>query len=238
MKIGKGDIKAQRQRRRERYRGCRVCGLRDQQCTECDRGKELVELHGETNLALFVDGSFVDARDGGLGHGGAGLVLVLVNEIIASRACGFRAQGSTDAELHAIIRAGRWVPGVPIYTDARDLPEKIMRGNPRIVVRYLPSEKRGAAHALAHRLSVEGRCRDAPETIPAVGIEFAAARDTRTKAERRRMGAELLLDHAGTTPDFDGDFFALAERLGWTSGRRWRDNPAIRIASQLWEETK
>jgi len=238
MKIGKGDIRGQRQRRRDRYRGCRVCGLRDRQCTECDLGKELVKLHGSVNLALFVDGSFVGSRDGDLGHGGAGLVLVLVNEIVASRACGFRAEGSADAELHAVIRAWRWAPSVPIYTDARDLPEKVARSNPHIVVSYLPFEKRGAAHALAHRLSVEGRCREAPETTPLVGIEFAAARDTRTKAERRLMGADLLLDQAGNTPDFDGDFFALAERLGWTSGRRWRDNPAIRIASQRWEETK
>lgn len=238
MKVGKGDIRGQRQRRRERYRGCRVCGVRDQQCTDCDLGAELVKIYGCENLTLFVDGSFVASRDGELGHGGAGLVLVHVNEVIASRACGFRAQGSTYAELHAIIRAGRWAPGVVIYTDARDLPEKAARSNPNITVRYLPFEKRGAAHALAHRLSVEGRCREAPETIPAVGIEFAAARVTRSKAQRRRMGAELLLDQAGSTPNFDGDFFALAERLGWTAGRRWRDNPAIRIASQLWEETK
>lgn len=238
MKIGRGDIRSQRQRRRDRYRGCRVCGLRGQQCTDCDLGKRLVQIHGSTNLSLFVDGSFVDARDGGLGHGGAGLVLVHESLIIASRACGFRAEGSADAELHAVIRGGRWAPGVAIYTDARDLPEKIARFNPRIVVGYLPFEMRGAAHALAHRLSVEGRCREAPETTPSVGIEFAAARDTRSKGERRRMGAELLLDHAGKDPAFDGDFFALAERLGWTSGRRWRENPAIRIAAQRWEAMK
>jgi hypothetical protein len=48
------------------------------------------------------------------------------------------------------------------------------------------------------------------------------------------MGAGLLLEHARKDPSFDGDFTALAERLGWTSGRLWQQNPAIRIATERW----
>jgi hypothetical protein len=236
MKIDKGDLRGQRQRRRDRYRGCHVCGVRGAQCAECDLGAHLVAIHGYASLALVVDGSFVDSKYDGLGHGGAGLVLVISarGEIVASRACGFRASSSSDAEFHAVIRAARWAPGVAIYTDSKDLPAKMIRVNPDLAVHYLHPNARADAYALAHRLSVEGRCREAPETTPAVGLEFAAGRSQRTKGERRRMGAELLLDHARRDPSFDGDFTALAERLGWTSGRRWQDNPAIRIATERW----
>ena len=280
MKIGKGDLRTQRQRRRDRYRGCPVCGVRGTQCTECRLGVQIVAVHGYANLALVVDGSFVAAGPNGreaprvhrpryaklkdqiallhpdweaerveaaliealtgsppqdgLGYGGAGLVLVRGDEILASRACGFRASSSSDAEFHAVIRAARWAPGVAIYTDARDLPIKMTRVNPDLAVHYLDPRERADAYALAHRLSVEGRCREAPETIPSVGIAFAAERTQRSKAERKRMGAELLLEHARRDPSFDGDFTALAERLGWTSGHHWQDNPAIRIASDRW----
>lgn len=235
-KIGKGDVRSQRQRRRDRYRGCPVCGVRGQPCAECARGAEIVAIYGYANLALVVDGSFVEARDGDLGHGGAGLVLVGGDEILASRACGFRAKGSSDAEFHAVIRAGRWAPGVAIYTDARDLPAKMVRVNPALSVHYLDPNRRREAYVLAHRLSVEGRCREAPHTTPAVGVDFAAGRPARSKGERRRMGADLLLEHARRDPSFDGDFTALAQRLGWTSGRRWQDNPSIRIAADRWNE--
>jgi hypothetical protein len=236
MRNGKGDLRGQQQRRRDRYRGCSVCGVRGVQCTECRRGAELVAIHGYANLSLVVDGSFVEASTDDLGHGGAGLVLVLVgnDEILASRACGFRASSSSDAEFHAVIRAGRWAPGVPIYTDARDLPAKMIRVNPNLAVHYLDPNARKAAYGLAHRLSVEGRCREAPETIPAVGVAFAADRSNLTKAQRKARGVELLLGHARSDPAFDGDFTALAERLGWTSGRMWQQNPVIRIAAKRW----
>jgi len=237
MKAGKGDIRSQHQRRRDRYRGCRVCGVRGEHCTECDLGAQIVAIQGYASLALVVDGSFVESRHDDLGHGGAGLVLVCREKILASRACGFRASSSSDAEFHAVIRASRWAPGVAIYTDAQDLPNKILRGSPGLVVSYLPPHERGEAHQIAHRLSVEGRCREAPETIPALGIEFAGARGTLTKSQRLKKGAELLLEHARKDPAFDGDFTALAERLGWTSGRLWRNNPAIRIASDRWRTT-
>jgi hypothetical protein len=235
MQIGKGDVRSQRQRHRDRYRGCRVCGVRDVHCAECGLGAQIVAVHGYARLSLVVDGSYVESPRGeDLGHGGAGLVLTYGDEILASRACGFRAESSSDAEYHAVIRAARWARGVAIYTDARDLPDKMIRVNPALDVHYLDPNDRSGAYALAYRLSVEGRCREAPETTPAVGIAFAAGRPQRTKSERRRMGAELLLEHARRDPGFDGDFTALAERLGWTSGRRWQDNPAIRIAADRW----
>jgi hypothetical protein len=235
MQVGKGDIPGQRRRRRDRYRGCRVCGLRHVQCTECRLCAQLVAIHGYAHLSLVVDGSFVESPGGdNLGHGGAGLVLVRGEEILASRACGFRVLSSSEAEFHAVIRAARWAPGVAIYTDARDLPATIVGVNPRLAVHYLGPNDRAAAYELAHRLSVEGRCRDAPETISAAGVEFAASRPTLSKAERRRAGAALLLEHAARDPGFDGDFFALAERLGWNSSGRWRENPSIQIAAQRW----
>jgi hypothetical protein len=243
VRVGKGDISSQRARRRGRYRGCPVCGLRGSQCTECALGAKLVALHGLTDLALVADGSFVASPqvDGSStiplqdsGHGGAGLVLLRGKEVLASRACGFSATSSSDAELHAVIRAARWAPGVPIYTDARELPAKMTLVNPALVVHYLAPGRRGLAYALAHRLSIEGRCRVAPQTTPRLGVEFAAERPQHSKAGRRRIAAELLLERALRDPNFSGDFSALAAQLGWTSGPRWQDNPAIRIASQLW----
>lgn len=242
MQVGKGDVSSQRKRRRARYRGCRVCGLRGAQCTECGLGQQFVSIHGCASLSLVVDGSFVESPHYDLGHGGAGLVLIRGEMILASRACGFRASSSSDAEFHAVIRASRWVRGVAIYTDDRDLPVKMARISPKLTVHYLdPNVRRQArseAYALAHRLSVEGRCREAPETIPPGGLAFAAARAQFTKAERKAKGVDLLLEAAGRDPRFDGDFTALAERLGWASGRLWRQNPAIRIATTRWLELR
>jgi hypothetical protein len=241
--MSKGDIKGQRQRRRERYRGCRVCGVRGEPCTECDRAAPLVAQHDRADLSIIVDGSFVESTDGeALGHGGAGLVLVSGGQILASRSCGFRVESSSDAEFHAVIRAGRWVRGVAIYTDARDLPAKIARFNPQLVVHYLDPSRRSEAYVLAHRLSVEGRCRDAPHTLSPAGIEFVAHRLSLTKNQHRmqalRRGVALLLEHAKNDPAFDGNFAAIAERLGWTSGQHWRNNPAIKIAVARWSGSK
>jgi len=251
MRLGKGDIRSQRARRRRRYRGCPVCGIRGVQCVECGHGAELVALHGPAELTLTVDGSFVPflqdvdgpsrdnsdhcLRDNG-GHGGAGLVLARGAEILATRACGFHASSSSDAEYQAVIRGARWAPDVPIYTDARELPSKMVLVNPGLNVRYLGPGKRHAPYMLAHRLSIEGRCRGAPMTTPRLGVEFAAERPKRSKAERRQMAAELLLEQVLHDASFQGDFTIVAAKLGWTSGPRWRDNPAIRIAKQLWLE--
>jgi hypothetical protein len=214
---------------------------------ECAAGKQIVAMHGYASLSVIVDGSFVDPDDDdddGLGYGGAGLVLVRATdgEILASRACGFRVASSSDAEFHAVIRAGRWVPGVAIYTDARDLPVKMVRVNPDLAVHYLDPNRRAAAYALAHRLSVEGRCRDAPHTLSAAGIEFAAERATLSKTQRKvrslRRSVSLLLERAHADPSFEGDFTKVAESFGWTSGKRWRENPAIRIAADRWAQEK
>jgi hypothetical protein len=242
MQVGKGDIRSQRQRRRDRYRGCRVCGACGG-CSECVRIETVVAAHDLATLALVVDGSFVESSGAGLGHGGAGLVLVLVQDfaVLASRACGFRTEGSADAELQAVIRAARWVSGVAIYTDARELPAKIRSFNPRLAVHYLdPGDhrRRSDAYVLAHRLSVEGRCRDAPQTMSPAGIEFVTQRVSLTKNQRKvstlRRSVALLLEHARNDPAFDGDFAAVAAKLGWASGSRWQHNPAIRLAAARW----
>lgn len=238
MRVGKGNIRSQRARRRDRYRGCSVCGLRGTQCMECGLGEQLVAQYGSLSLTLVVDGSFVtEAQDGG-GHGGAGLVLAHGAEILASRACGFRVVSASEAEFQAVIRAARWAPGVPIYTAVRELPVRMGGVNPDLLVHYLglgPSSRR-VAYALAHRLSIEGRCREALGTIPRLGVDFAAGRVQRGRSGRRQMAAEMLLKIARQDPTFNGDFTVIARRLGWTSGPRWKDNPAIRIAAQLWVE--
>lgn len=246
MKAGKGDIRSQRQRRRDRYRGCRVCGLRGQHCAECAEGIRLVKEHAEQELCLVVDGSFVpkasDREDRANGHGGAGLVLVrgpvTTGEVLAARACGFDAVDSSDAEFQAVIRGARWAPGVPIYTDVNTFPGKFAEINPRLVVLHLMSHERCPAHHLAHRLSVEGRCRQAPESAGPRGTEAAIAKAGRTRAERRRMGVELLLEQAAADPAFDGNFEVLAERMGWTSGKLWRENPAIKKAAAAWAQRR
>ena len=238
MQVGKGDIRSQRQRRRDRYRGCRVCGVRGVSCTECDRAARIVAARDRASLAIVVDGSFVEPSSGRLGHGGAGLVLVQGATILDSRACGFRAASSSDAEFQAVIRAARWVSGVAIYTDARDLPAKTRSFNPRLAVHYLDPNRRSEAYVLAHRLSVEGRCRDAPHTMSPAGIEFVTQRVSLTKNQRKvsalRRSVALLLEHARNDPAFDGDFAAVAAKLGWASGPRWQDNPAIKIAAERW----
>lgn len=233
--------------------------MRGSQCTECAFGAKLVALHGTAALTLAVDGSFATSLQDGadlslrdnsslssrdnsghslpnssVGYGGAGLVLVRGAEILAARPCGFQASSSSDAEFQAVIRGARWAPGVPIYTDARELPAKMTLVNPDLIVRYLRRGGKRPAYALAHRLSIEGRCRAAPQTTPRLGVEFAVERSRSNRAGRRQMAAELLLERALRDPNFQGDFSAIAAALGWTSGPRWQDNPAIRIAEQLW----
>ena len=66
MRIDKGAVAGQRRRHKDRYRGCRVCGLRGQHCVECKQAAEIVAIYGYAQLAVIVDGSFVDARAGDL----------------------------------------------------------------------------------------------------------------------------------------------------------------------------
>jgi len=51
MKIGKGDLRSQRQRRRDRYRGCPVCGVRGAQCTACGLGAQIVAVYRYASLS-------------------------------------------------------------------------------------------------------------------------------------------------------------------------------------------
>lgn len=242
MQVGKGNIPSQRRRRRDRYRGCRVCGVRGIHCTECSRAAQVVKDRRGADLALVVDGSFVaSSNSGSLGHGGAGLVLVHGEEVLAARACGFRTESSSAAEFQAVVRGARWAPDVPIYTDVRDLPDQMAQVNRRLVVHYLdPNRRRPDAYALAHRLSVEGRCRDAPETMSPAGIEFVTQRASLPKGQHRviaqQRSVELLLEHARRDPAFQGDFAEIAERLGWATGQHWRDNPVIKLAAARWQE--
>jgi hypothetical protein len=101
------------------------------------------------------------------GHGGAGLVLVAPSgKILASRSCGFPTAGSSEAELHAVIRGALWVPGAVIYTDSESARQAASSSTKKVAVRlldvrFLSKRDRGPAHALAHQLSVEGRARQA-----------------------------------------------------------------------------
>lgn len=240
---------AQRRRRKRRYRGCRVCGIRGIEggCQECGQGRSLVLAHGADRLSLVVDGSFKD------GYGGAGLVLLLgdiYGQVVAERACGFAAENASDAEFQAIIRGARWVPDVVIWTDEDAVARKAMRGSPALDVRYLTPGKRNgqrakkhggggrvvfgiAAYELAHTLSVAGRCREDPSASGAE-VTIASRKEGLSRAARLRLGTELLLEAAAREPAFDGDFYALAERLGWARSGRWRDNPNIRAAAERW----
>lgn len=236
------------QTKRRRYLGCKVCGLRGVEggCQACDLGNELVRCFGADQLALCVDGSYKD------GYGGAGLVLVLGDplhpgsEIVASRECGFAAESGTDAEFQAVIRGARWAPGVAIWTDERAIPYQVMRSARQLDVRYLSPDARTRqrslkdgggfgvpAHRIAHTLSVQGRCREDPAASPRT-IEHAQRTQDLSHRQRKMIGAQILLEAAAAEPAFDGDFFALAERLGWTCGRLWRHNPNIRIAAERW----
>jgi hypothetical protein len=163
MKIGKGDISAQRRRRKARYRGCAVCGDPGAKfCEGCRAVQEVLAGEWEPTLLLYVDGSFAtlsgDRSDGCSGHGGAGLVLTReTGEVLATRSCAFAAVSSSDAEFQAVIRGARWAPGVVIYTDSESTCDAAMTSNKSLDVRFLVHADRRSAHALAHQLSVEGR---------------------------------------------------------------------------------
>lgn len=167
--MASGNVAAQRRRRKARYRGCYICGAIGAECTECWQFKRWLTANPQFStrlhmLSLVVDGGYQPYRHGcPQGIAGAGLVLVLGKpldgEIITYRSCSFIAQGSADAELHAVIRGARWAPGVTIYTDSEHTPPIAMSSNPALEVWFLDRAHRGPAHRLAHSLSVEGRLR-------------------------------------------------------------------------------
>jgi len=172
VKVGKGDIRAQRRRHKARYRGCAVCGdPGGKRCDGCRAVEVVLAGEWEPLLVLYVDGSFVtlsgDRADGGPGHAGAGLVLTRESgEVLASRSCAFFAESSSDAELQAVIRGARWARGVVIYTDSESTCDAAMGSNKDLDVRFLDHANRRSAYALAHQLSVEGRTRQAQRVIP------------------------------------------------------------------------
>jgi hypothetical protein len=60
--IGKGDLAAQRRRRRDRYKGCRICGAPlAKWCGDCRAVSTVLTGRPPESLALFVDGSYVTA---------------------------------------------------------------------------------------------------------------------------------------------------------------------------------
>jgi hypothetical protein len=132
------------------------------------------QLHREhpTWTPAQIDAALLEALGGnpvmmGPGHGGAGLVLATIDgKILASRACAFAAENSSDAELLAVIRGARWVPGVVIYTDSESTCLVAAAMNHRLDVRFARPEDRGEAHELAHQRSVEGRSRQQLRSTP------------------------------------------------------------------------
>lgn len=228
----------------EPLRGCPICGVQNEEgdetgrCERCARGTDLAAMHGHREVCVVVDGSFVPMPTGpGLpvtGYGGAGLVLVRgalpTGEILDEVACSFGADGSAEAELQAVLRASRWAPGAAIYSDARELEPRVAEHGIR--VSYLGG-KRPSTHARAHVLSVEGRCRGQPGISAQEAVD-RAKRSALPRSKRLLLAVNRMLDAADGDPSFAGDFEAIAERFGWTSGGRWRQNPAIKLAAKEW----
>lgn len=154
-------------RDRPRVARARYAALRDQIAAahpDWDAGA----VEAELTAALGVDVSV----DEGPGHGGAGLVLVgAAGAVLASQSCAFPAASSSDAEFQAVIRGARWAPGAVIYTDSESTCWATTSSNRDLDVRFLPEHDRGDAHALAHRLSVEGRQRHAARAAGATLTE-------------------------------------------------------------------
>ncbi len=149
-------------------RRCRVCGEPSTlaTCASCAEVAALVARVADP-LCVVVDGSYNES------YAGAGLVLVLGppnGDFAAFCACRLDVSSSVEAEYQAIIRARRWAPHVPVYSDchaAIDLVLGVNRHNSRplrhrmqqvaLGVHYLDPEHRDPNHAFAHRLSRQGR---------------------------------------------------------------------------------
>lgn len=62
MRPNKGDVRGQRKRRKDRYQGCRICGVSEAKwCAGCRSVDTILALHARATLSLYVDGSFVTA---------------------------------------------------------------------------------------------------------------------------------------------------------------------------------
>lgn len=163
----------------KKRKGCWVCGMRfirnnllptaeRNTCKECLEGMRLLEgfQYAHENFYLIVDGAFM-TRSGERdvnepGFGGAGLVLVEdgTDMVVATRACGFAAAHSAEAEFQAIVRGARWIPRVTIFSDSQSHAERA-RGELGRDIRFFKALKKllVPVHDLAHDLSVEGRLR-------------------------------------------------------------------------------
>lgn len=132
---------------------CRVCGVGGD-CACCEMPAALLELGARgSHLLVVVDGSYNPKVPG---RGGAGLVLLADNEIVASCGAMFECYSAKRAELEAIVRADRWAPGVPILSDCMDAIRMAEREY-GIQVRWIRREWRGPAYDLAHEIANYGR---------------------------------------------------------------------------------
>jgi len=156
-------------RDRPRFGRARYAALRGRIVTDhpdWDAGAVEVELASALGVDVTVDE--------GPGHGGAGLVLVgAAGTVLAARSCAFPATSSSDAEFQAVVRGARWAPGAVIHTDSESTCWATISSNRNLDVRFLPERDRGDAHALAHRLSVEGRLRHAARAAMATTLTEA-----------------------------------------------------------------
>jgi len=64
-----------------------------------------------------------------------------------------------------------------------------------------------------------------------------ASRRRRVRGRHVR-NARVLLQVSTVMIGFDGDFRDLAALMGWTSGRLWEFNPAIKIATERWKQAR
>lgn len=90
-----------------------------------------------------------------LGIGGAGIVLALDDQVIATKSCGFESIGSFDAEREAVIRAARWIPQRVCMLV--DVEHGTLGGEVGHDIIMVPKAQRGPLFDLAHELSANGR---------------------------------------------------------------------------------
>ena len=132
---------------------CRVCGS-ESTCACASMSEALAELRDRgADLLIVVDGSYNPMTPG---RGGAGLVLVADNEIVAQCGAMLECWSAKRAELEAIVRADRWAPDVPIYSDCRDAL-RIAEREYGLSAQWIRREWRGPAYDMAHELANHAR---------------------------------------------------------------------------------
>lgn len=134
---------------------CDVCGFAveadRQRCTLCRSVADVIAMIDRP--MLIVDGSFDED-----GRGGAGLVIArgsLTGEVVVHTFAAFNAKTSVEAEYQAIVRGARWAPGLVVYSDCVGAVYRAkVSGH---TARIIPHNLRQPGHALAHKLSTQGR---------------------------------------------------------------------------------